>query len=168
MLLPNRVNISTVIKLVNRVNMHCFCINLWYVDAIWENPYECLLTHLGSRVAQEMNFNHQNLKDGMIFRFLTYTTVLSMILTCNYHFLSDSHRVPLNIWWSFLNVEYCRNKTWTLSGLALSYIQFNLKLLVSKLRLCDERCPLSTVAICRKKSCNRCMIWCRTQAFAAQ
>ena len=67
-LLPNRVNISTEFRLPNHVNMHCFVINLWYVDAIREHAFERLLTRLGRRVAQEMNFDHQKLKDGMFFQ----------------------------------------------------------------------------------------------------
>ena len=95
MLLPNSVNISTEIRLLNRVNMPCFCTNLWYIDTLWEHASECMLTLLGSRVAQEMNFNHQKLKERIIFRFLTYTKMLSMIIIYKYYFLSVSDRVPL-------------------------------------------------------------------------
>ena len=52
-----------------------------------------MLTRLGSRVAQEMNFKPQKLKDGMCFRFLH--TPHNMIMTFIYQFLSDSDRVPL-------------------------------------------------------------------------
>ena len=54
-----------------------------------------MLTRLGSRVAQEINFNQQKLKDGMVFRFLTLTTMFSVIMTNIYQFFSDSDRVPL-------------------------------------------------------------------------
>ena len=56
-----------------------------------------MLTRLGSRVAQEINFNHQKLKDGMVFRFLTFTTMFSVIMTNIYQFFSDSDRVPLRM-----------------------------------------------------------------------
>ena len=50
------------------------------VDTIRERAFECMLMRLGNRVAQEMNLNHQKPKDRLIFRFLTYTTILSMII----------------------------------------------------------------------------------------
>ena len=76
-------------------NMHCFCTSLWSVDEVREHVFESMLTRLGSRVAQEMNFNHQKLDDGMVLRFLAYTTILSMIITYMYKFLSFTDRVPL-------------------------------------------------------------------------
>ena len=55
-----------------------------------------MLMWLGSRVAQEMMFDHRKLKDGIVFRFLTYITMLHMITTYIYQLLSDSDWVPLS------------------------------------------------------------------------
>ena len=60
-----------------------------------EHAFEYMLTQLGSRVAQEINFDHQKLNDGIYFRFFNIYHNAQYDHTYIYQIFSDSDRVPL-------------------------------------------------------------------------